>query len=207
MNALLRGTGRQSWVALRALVIFTVVLGVVYPLAITAIAQLGLPAQANGSTVVAEGKVVGSTLIGQSFTDKKGNPLPQWFQSRPSAAGAGYDATASGGSNLGPNNPDLLKAVKARKSAIEKLDGVSASGIPADAVTASGSGLDPHISPAYALVQVDAVARARHISATAVKQLVDSRIQARDLGYLGEPTINVLQLNLALSMMDPAGDK
>lgn len=207
MNALLRGTGRQSWVALRALVIFTVVLGVVYPLAITAIAQLGLPAQANGSTVVAEGKVVGSTLIGQSFTDNKGNPLPQWFQSRPSAAGAGYDATASGGSNLGPNNPDLLKAVKARKSAIEKLDGVSASGIPADAVTASGSGLDPHISPAYALVQVDAVARARHISATAVKQLVDSRIQARDLGYLGEPTINVLQLNLALSMMDPAGDK
>ncbi len=153
------------------------------------------------------GRVVGSSLIGQSFTDKKGNPLPQWFQSRPSAAGAGYDAGASSGSNLGPNNPDLLKAIQQRKAVIEKVDGVVASQIPADAVTASGSGLDPHISPAYALLQVDAVAKARGISTDSVKKLVESHTQSRDLGYLGEPTVNVLQLNLALAAMDPAGNK
>ncbi len=207
MNASLRGTGRQFWVAVRALLILTVVLGIVYPLVITGIGQLALPAQANGSTITSQGKVVGSSLIGQSFTDKKGNPLPQWFQSRPSAAGTGYDAGASSGSNWGPNNPDLLKAIKDRKSVIEKVDGVVASQIPADAVTASGSGLDPHISPAYALLQVDAVAKARGISADSVKKLVESHTQARDLGYLGEPTVNVLQLNLALAAMDPSGNK
>ena len=207
MNASLRGTGRQFWVAVRALLILTVVLGVVYPLVITGIGQLALPAQANGSTITSQGKVVGSSLIGQSFTDKKGNPLPQWFQSRPSAAGTGYDAGASSGSNWGPDNPDLLKAIKDRKSVIEKVDGVVASQIPADAVTASGSGLDPHISPAYALLQVDAVAKARGISADSVKKLVESHTQARDLGYLGEPTVNVLQLNLALAAMDPSGNK
>jgi K+-transporting ATPase ATPase C chain len=207
MNASLRGTGRQYWVALRALLIFTVVLGVVYPLVVTGIGQLVTPAQANGSTVSYQGKVVGSSLIGQSFTDKKGNPLPQWFQSRPSAAGNGYDGGASSGSNLGPNNPDLVKAIEGRKAVIEKVDGVAASQIPADALTASGSGLDPHISPAYAQLQVDAVARARGISADAVKKLVESHTQARDLGYLGEPTVNVLQLNIALATMDPAGNK
>jgi K+-transporting ATPase ATPase C chain len=207
MNASLRGTGRQYWVALRALLIFTVVLGVVYPLVVTGIGQLVTPAQANGSTVSYQGKVVGSSLIGQSFTDKKGNPLPQWFQSRPSAAGDGYDGGASSGSNLGPNNPDLVKAIEGRKSVIEKVDGVAASQIPADALTASGSGLDPHISPAYAQLQVDAVAKARGISPDAVKKLVESHTQARDLGYLGEPTVNVLQLNIALATMDPAGNK
>lgn len=207
MNASFRGTGRQLWVALRALLILTVALGIVYPLVITGIGQLALPAQANGSTITAQGKVVGSSLIGQSFTDKKGNPLPQWFQSRPSAAGNGYDAGASSGSNWGPNNPDLLKAIKQRKQTIEKVDGVSAGQIPADALTASGSGLDPHISPAYALLQVDAVAKARGISADSVRKLVDSRIQQRDLGYLGEPTVNVLQLNIALAAMDPSGNK
>jgi len=204
MNASTRGTGRQYWVALRALLIFTVVLGVAYPLAVTGIGQLTLPAQANGSTVTAQGKVVGSSLIGQSFTDKKGNPLPQWFQSRPSAAGDGYDGGASSGSNLGPNNPDLLKSIDGRAKVIEKVDGVSAGQIPPDALTASGSGLDPHISPAYALLQVDAVAKARGISADRVRALVEKHVQQRDLGYLGEPTINVLQLNIALEAMAPS---
>ncbi|KQR51380.1 potassium transporter KtrA [Leifsonia sp. Leaf336] len=207
MNASARGTGRQYWVALRALLIFTVALGIVYPLVITGIGLLALPAQANGSATTSQGKVVGSSLIGQSFTDKKGNPLPQWFQSRPSAAGTGYDAGASSGSNWGPNNPDLLKAIQQRKQTIEKVDGVSAGQIPADALTASGSGLDPHISPAYALLQVDAVAKARGISADSVRKLVDSHVQQRDLGYLGEPTVNVLQLNIALAAMDPSGNK
>ncbi|WP_345763182.1 K(+)-transporting ATPase subunit C [Diaminobutyricibacter sp. McL0608] len=207
MNASVRGTGRQFWVAVRALALFTVVLGVVYPLVITGIGQLAIPAQANGSAISYQGTVVGSSLIGQSFTDKKGDPLPQWFQSRPSAAGTGYDAGASSGSNWGPDNPDLLKAINQRKSLIEKTDGVVASQIPADAVTASGSGLDPHISPAYALLQVDAVAQARGISADSVKKLVESHTQQRDLGYLGEPTVNVLQLNLALAQLDPAGNE
>jgi len=204
MNASTRGTGRQYWVALRALLIFTVVLGVAYPLAVTGIGQLTLPAQANGSTVTAQGKVVGSSLIGQSFTDKKGNPLPKWFQSRPSAAGDGYDGGASSGSNLGPNNPDLLKSIDERAKVIEKVDGVSAGQIPPDALTASGSGLDPHISPAYALLQVDAVAKARGISADRVRALVEKHVQQRDLGYLGEPTVNVLQLNIALEAMAPS---
>lgn len=207
MNASTRGTGRQYGVALRALLILTVVVGVVYPLVITGIGQLALPAQANGSTVTSQGAVVGSSLIGQSFTDPNGNPLPQWFQSRPSAAGTGYDGGASSGSNLGPNNPDLLTAIQQRKRVIEKVDGVGAAQIPADAVTASGSGLDPHISLAYARLQVDAVAKARGISSASVQTLVEAHIQQRDLGYLGEPTVNVLQLNLALSAMDPSGDK
>ncbi|SEA51839.1 K(+)-transporting ATPase subunit C [Leifsonia sp. 21MFCrub1.1] len=207
MNASARGTGRQYWVGLRALLILTVVLGIAYPLVVTGIGQLAFPNQSNGSAVTSQGKVVGSALIGQSFTDKKGKSLPQWFQSRPSAAGDGYDGGASSGSNLGPNNPDLLKAVEERKQAIEKTDGVDAGRIPADALTASGSGLDPHISPAYAYLQVDAVARARGISADTVRSLVDAHVQQRDLGYLGEPTVNVLQLNIALAAMDPAGNK
>jgi K+-transporting ATPase ATPase C chain len=207
MNATARGTGRQYGVALRALLVFTAVLGIAYPLVVTGIGQLAFPSQANGSTATSHGKVVGSSLIGQSFTDKKGNALPQWFQSRPSAAGDGYDGGASSGSNLGPNNADLLKAVTERTKAIEKTDGVPADRIPADAVTASGSGLDPHISPAFALLQVDAVAKARGISPDRVRALVDSHIQQRDLGYLGEPTVNVLQLNIALAAMDPAGNE
>lgn len=207
MNASARGTGRQYWVGLRALLILTVVLGIAYPLVVTGIGQLAFPNQSNGSAVTSQGKVVGSALIGQSFTDKKGKALPQWFQSRPSAAGDGYDGGASSGSNLGPNNPDLLKAVEERKQAIEKTDGVDAGRIPADALTASGSGLDPHISPAYAYLQVDAVATARGISADTVRSLVDAHVQQRDLGYLGEPTVNVLQLNIALAAMDPAGNK
>jgi K+-transporting ATPase ATPase C chain len=192
---------RQYWVAVRAMLIFTAVLGIGYTAVITGIGQLVLPWQSNGSTVTADNQVVGSALIGQSFTDKKGNALPQWFQSRPSAAGTGYDASASSGSNYGPNNADLIKAITERKAAIAKLDGVSQASIPADAVTASASGLDPDISPAYALEQVNRVATARGLSETAVRNLVNAQIQAPDLGYLGQSTVNVLQLNLALAQV------
>ncbi len=207
MSSSQRGAARQYLVALRALLILTAVLGVGYPLVVTAIGQLVLPAQANGSAVTYQGKVVGSSLLGQSFTTAKGAPLAQWFQSRPSAAGTGYDATASSGSNLGPDNPALTKTIEQRKAVIEALDGVSASQIPADAVTASGSGLDPHISADYALLQVDAVARARGLSIATVHALVQSRIQGRDLGYLGNRTVNVLQLNIALAHLDPSGNR
>ena len=194
-------TMKQTWTALRALLIFTLVLGVGYPLLITGIGQLALPAQANGSLVSSDGAVVGSTLIGQSFTDADGNALPEWFQSRPSAAGAGYDGGASSGSNYGPENPDLISAIQSRRSAIESLESVSAQQIPADALTASASGLDPHISPAYALLQVPRVAQSRGIPQTQVRALVESAIQGRDLGYLGEPTVNVLELNIALAKL------
>ena len=196
-----RTTVRQYWVAIRAMLIFTVVLGVGYTAILTGIGQLVLPWQSNGSLVTVGGKVVGSALIGQSFTDKKGNALPEWFQSRPSAAGTGYDAAASGGSNYGPENADLIKAVKERKAAIAKLDGVSPSSIPADALTGSASGLDPHISPEYALEQVTRVAGARNLPESAVKSLVESKIQLPDLGYLGEPRVNVVDLNIALASL------
>ncbi|MGO4102618.1 potassium-transporting ATPase subunit KdpC [Leifsonia sp. YAF41] len=201
-----RGAVRQYWASLRALLVFTLVLGIGYPLVVTAIGQLAFNAQSNGSTVSSQGAVVGSSLIGQSFTDSEGNPLPQWFQSRPSAAGTGYDAGSSSGSNLGPNNPDLLKVILERKASISMLDRVSAGRIPADAVTASGSGLDPHISTDYAMLQVAAVAAARHLNPGIVAKLVASQTQARDLGFLGEPTINVLQLNIALAQLNPAGN-
>ena len=192
---------KQTWTALRALLIFTVVLGVGYPLLITGVGQLALPSQANGSLVRSDGAVVGSALIGQSFTDADGTALPEWFQSRPSAAGAGYDGGASSGSNYGPENPDLISAIENRRSAIESLESATASEIPANALTASASGLDPHISPAYALLQVPRVAEARGIPETQVRALVESFIQGRDLGYLGEPTVNVLQLNSALAKL------
>ena len=192
---------RQYWVAIRAMLIFTVLLGVGYAAILTGIGQLVLPWQANGSVVKVGDKVVGSALLGQSFTDKKGNALPEWFQSRPSAAGTGYDASASSGSNYGPENADLIKLVRERKAAIAKLDGVSPSSIPADALTASASGLDPHISPEYALEQVARIAGVRNLSESAVKSLVESKIQVPDLGYLGKPRVNVLDLNIALASL------
>ena len=193
---------RQTWTAVRALLIFTVVLGLGYPLLITGIGQLTLNNNANGQLVKVDGDVVGSAIIGQSFADADGAALPEWFQSRPSAAGAGYDGGASSGSNYGPENEDLIAAIKDRQAAISALDGVAISDIPADAVTASGSGLDPHISPAYALLQVPRVAEARGLDAQTVRDLVESMIQGRDLGYLGEPTVNVLLLNIALAELD-----
>ena len=197
-SVLTRGPARTWTVALGLLVIITA-LTIVYTLVVTVIGQLVLPAQANGSLVTSGGSTVGSALIGQSFTDAKGNALPQWFQSRPSAAGDGYDGGASSGSNLGPDNPDLLKAIEARKAAIRQDDGPGT--VPADAVTASGSGLDPHISEAYALLQVDRVAKARDLPATQVRGLVERSVQAPDLGYLGQPTVNVLQLDIALDAL------
>ncbi len=194
-----RTIARQYWVAIRAMIVFTVVLGIAYTAVITGVGQLVAPAQANGSVVKVDGKVVGSALIGQGFTDRKGNALPEWFQSRPSAAGDGYDATASSFSNYGPENADLIKAVEERKAAIAKEDGVPASSIPADALTTSASGLDPHISPAYALLQVDRIASVRKLPEAKVKALVESMIQNRDAGYLGEKTVNVLRLNIALA--------
>jgi K+-transporting ATPase ATPase C chain len=189
---------RIHWVAIRAMLLFTLVLGVGYTLAITGIGQLALPAQANGSVVRSGDDVVGSALIGQSFTDADGNPRPEWFQSRPSAAGDGYDGGASSGSNYGPENSDLISAIEERKVQVAEFNGVSEAEVPADAVTASASGLDPHISPEYALLQVARVAEARALEESEVRELVESKIQARDLGYLGEPSVNVLQLNLAL---------
>jgi len=175
---------RQTWTAIRALLVLTLVLGIGYPLLITAIGQVALPAQANGSLIYRDGAVVGSSLIGQSFT------TPEWFNSRPSAAGDGYDGGASSGSNYGPENDDLIAAIESR------------TGSTSDALTASGSGLDPHISPENALSQVATVAAARGLDATSIRELVESRIQGRDLGYLGEPRVNVLELNLALAELD-----
>ncbi|WP_457100212.1 potassium-transporting ATPase subunit KdpC [Microbacterium sp. P5_E9] len=196
-----RATLRQASVSIRAMLVFTVVLGIGYTLLITTIGQLALPWQANGSAVSVDDRQVGSSLIGQSWTDASGAPLPGYFQSRPSAAGAGYDGGASSGSNLGPENPDLIAAIEERKAGIAAFEGVDAADIPADAVTASASGLDPDISPAYALLQVDRVAEARGLDEAAVRTLVESRIQARDLGFLGEPRVNVLELNLALDAL------
>lgn len=193
---------RQAWTAVRALLILTVVVGVGYPLLILGVGQAAFPALANGSLIRVDGEVVGSALIGQSFTDADGAALPGWFQSRPSAAGAGYDGAASSGSNYGPENEDLIAAIRERQAAIAERDGVDIADIPADAVTASSSGLDPHISPEYALLQVPRVADERGLDETTVRALVESMIQGRDLGYLGEPTVNVLQLNIALAELD-----
>lgn len=194
-----RTATRHYWVALRAMLVFTAVLGVAYPLTVTVIGQLALPTQANGSLVRSGSATVGSTLIGQSFADQDGAPLPEWFQPRPSAAGTGYDAATSSGSNLGPENPDLIKAITERKKTIVRADAVTADQIPADALTASASGLDPHISPDYALLQVNRIAHKRGLTEADVRDLVKSKVQGRDLGYLGDPTVNVLELNLALA--------
>lgn len=189
----------QYWVAIRAMLALTVVLGVGYPLIVTGIGQATMSWQANGSAVTEGGETVGSALIGQSFTDADGKPLPQWFQSRPSAAGDGYDGGASSGSNLGPENTDLVASIEERRAAIASFEDVDPASIPADALTASASGLDPHISPAYALLQVPRVAAERGLDESEVRSLVERLTQGPDLGYLGESTVNVLQLNLAVA--------
>jgi K+-transporting ATPase ATPase C chain len=297
---------RLHWAALRTLLVLTVITGLAYPLFIWVIAQFpGLRDQAEGSILTANGKSVGSRLIGQSFTDSSGNALPQYFQSRPSAAGAGYDPTSSGGSNLGPESivdmpadpaqlaagksasdagfkPSLLTTVCTRSAAVGKLEGVDGSrpfctgggvgavlsvigprdargnvirptrvvsvnepcgstaapfltvyqgvrvecakygddysigqivpirgaapavpAVPADAVTASGSGLDPNISPAYAEIQVARVAKVRHVSPDQIRAVVAQNRSGRELGFFGEPCVNVLQLNLQLDHRYP----
>jgi K+-transporting ATPase ATPase C chain len=288
----LSNLARQHWAALRALLVLTVIVGLAYPVFIWLVAQIpGLSDKANGSIIEANGKPVGSSLIGQSFTDKDGNALPQYFQSRPSAAGNGYDPMATSASNLGPENivdnpdkPSLLTAVCTRSKAVGELDGVNGARpfctgggvgavlsvigprgttgnvvhptrvvnvnepcdttktpflntyqgvrvecakagedysigqivpirgaasadpkVPADAVTASGSGLDPHISIAYADLQVNRVAKARGVNPDQVKQAVADNTDGRSLGFMGEPSVNVLQLNIELDRKYPGG--
>jgi K+-transporting ATPase ATPase C chain len=198
----MRNSIRQYGVAIRAMLVLTVVLGIGYTAVITGIGQLVAPAQANGSMIEVDGETVGSSLIGQSFTDADGNALPEWFQSRPSAAGDGYDSAASSGSNYGPENEELLAAIEERTAAVAELNGVDAGDVPIDAVTASASGLDPHISVAYADLQVQRVAEVRGLTVEQVQQLVDNASQGRDLGYLGEETVNVLRLNIALAELE-----
>lgn len=196
---------RTASAGLRMLLVLTVVLGIGYPLLITAVAQIpGLKDRADGSVITRNGVAVGSSLLGQSFTDAKGNPLKPYFQSRPSAAGDGYDPTLSGASNYGPESPDLLKAVKERRAAVAALEGVPESAVPADAVTASGSGLDPDISPAYATLQEKRVAAQRNVTVAQVDALVKKHTTGRALGFMGEPVVNVLELNLALDEAYPA---
>jgi potassium-transporting ATPase KdpC subunit len=188
-------TLRQSWIAVRFLLVMTLVLGVGYPVAVYAVGRV-VPGTADGSFVTdPSGAVVGSSLIGQTFDG------PTWFHARPSAAGDGYDALSSSGSNLGASSADLVTAVTARKAAIAAEEGVDPITIPADAVTASASGLDPDISPEYAAIQVARVAKARNLDPARVQQLVDASTTGRTLVFMGEPRVNVLQLNLALESL------
>jgi len=197
---------RNHLTGLRILLLFTVLCGLAYPLAITGISQVAFSQQANGSLVKdAQGKTVGSSLIGQNFTitskdGKTTSPDPKLFQSRPSAAGAsGYDPTASGGTNKGTNDPGLAATYTQLKTDIATFDGVPQSQVPPDAITSSGSGLDPDISPQYAAIQIHRVAKARGLSVTQVQALVSTYTQSRILGFLGEPRVDVLNLNIALS--------
>jgi K+-transporting ATPase ATPase C chain len=177
-------------------------LGLVYPFAVYAIGQVAFPHWADGSFITQGGVTVGSSLIGQSFTDAKGDALPQYFQSRPSLAGAGYQATSSGASNLGPGDPRLLQAVAQRVAAYRSFNHLApGTPVPVDAVTASASGLDPEISVANADLQAPRVAAERHLALTRVLDLVRRYTEARPLGFLGETGVNVLELNLALDRL------
>jgi len=190
---------RQLITGLTMTLTMIVLVGLAYPLAMTGIAQGLMGHQANGSYVSQNGKVVGSSLIGQNFLLKNGAPDPRYFQPRPSAAGAGYDAMASGGSNLGPSSKELITDVARRVSAYRKLNGLSSTAsVPVDAVTASASGLDPDISVANATLQAPRVATARRLSVSVVLALVRAHTSNRPFGIFGEKTVNVLDLNLAL---------
>ena len=191
--------------ALRMLLAFTVLCGIVYPVVMWGVAQAAFKNQADGSPVSYNGKVVGSSLLCQEFVDAKGNPLPQYFQPRPSNASSttvkndyGCDPGFSGAANLGPSSSTLLTNVKQLQKQIAAFDHVSVAQIPPDAVTSSGSGLDPDISPQYAAIQVDRVAAARHLPVATVQSLVSKYTQGRNIGFLGEPRVDVLNLNLAL---------
>ncbi len=202
---------RQHIAALRLLLIFTVITGIIYPVFMWGVAQGAFNHQANGSMVSFHGRVVGSSLLCQEFVYANGNPMPQYFQPRPSDAipspapkdDYGCDPSYSSASNLGPNNPALVTLIKQRQQQIAKFDHVSIAQIPADAVTASGSGLDPDISPANAAIQVDRVAAARHVSPAAIRALVTQYTQGRVIGFLGEPRVDVLNLNIALDQKYP----
>ena len=182
---------RQSLAGLRVLLLLTAVLGLAYPGAVW-LAGRAVPERAAGQLLEHDGRVVGSRLLGQAAEG------PQWFQPRPSAAGDGYDGAASSASHLGPQSADLLALVEQRRAQVAARDGVAPQDVPADALTASASGLDPDVSPAYARQQVARVAAARGLEEREVAALVQERVTGRDLGFLGEPRVNVLELNLAL---------
>jgi potassium-transporting ATPase KdpC subunit len=215
---------RHHLAGLRMLLIFTAICGIIYPLAMYGLAQWLFPTQANGSLVSYHGRTVGSSLLCQEFVTAKGQPLPQYFQPRPSFAIVGWglkevngkeevtgigpnnygcNPLYSSASNLGNNNPAQIRLVRQRQEQISKFDQIAISKIPSDAVTASGSGLDPDITPANAAIQVDRVAAARHISPAQVEALVKKYTTGRTLGFLGAPTVNVLLLNIALDEQYP----
>jgi len=191
----------RIWVACKMTIALTLLTGVVYPVAMVGLAHLLFPDQAEGSLIVRDGQVVGSALIGQNFASSR------YFHPRPSAAGdKGYDAANSSGSNLGPTNKTLIETVRSRASTLREHEpGINHGEIPVDMVTASGSGLDPEITPAAAEIQVQRVAKARGLSEDAVRSLIATRIRGRTLGVLGEPGVNVLELNLALDALDTSG--
>ncbi|WP_406070950.1 potassium-transporting ATPase subunit C [Streptomyces sp. NBC_01020] len=218
MNNSVSGTGRLLWAGLRALLVFTVVCGVIYPLAVTGVAQAVMGHQANGSEIKSGGKVVGSSLIGQRYTLplKKGQQTPapdlRWFQPRPSnglgtnSVNTQYKLLVSGATNRSGDNAELIKWVKDAKSAVIKDNStagyrVRPSDVPADAVTSSGSGLDPDISPQYAKLQVHRIAARNHLTVARVDRLVADHTTGRTLGFVGEPRVNVLELNVALKQL------
>ena len=188
---------KQLWIALKVTVVLTLITGLGYPLLVTGVAKVLFPRQAAGSLLQRNGQTVGSDLIGQKFT------RAEYFHGRPSAAGDGYDGLASGGSNLGPTNQKLADRVKADVAKFREENPAYTGPVPPDMVTASGSGLDPHVSPDAAGAQVARVAAARHMTAEAVRALVEANTEGPQLGLLGDPRVNVLKLNLALDQAAP----
>ncbi|MBB4895823.1 K+-transporting ATPase ATPase C chain [Streptomyces olivoverticillatus] len=209
MNNSVRSTARLVVAGLRALIALTLVCGVIYPLVVTGIAQAAFHDKANGSEIKADGKSVGSERLGQTYVldkkDKDGNPLPdpKFFQPRPSAAGPNtentqYHLLVSGASNLAADSKVLLTGVQQRRADVAAFNGVSPAAVPVDALTASASGVDPDISPEYARLQADRVAKANHLDAEKVRKLVEDHVDGRILGFMGEERVNVLKLNIAL---------
>ncbi|MCF3105109.1 potassium-transporting ATPase subunit KdpC [Streptomyces roseoverticillatus] len=218
MNISVRSTARLLGAGLRALLVLTVVCGVIYPLVVTGIAQAAFHDKANGSEVKVDGKSVGSERLGQSYTldkkDKDGNPLPdpKYFQPRPSAAGPNaentrYKLIVSGASNLAADSKTLLDAVKQRRADVAAFNHADPSAVPVDALTSSASGLDPDVSPAYARLQAKRVAEANGLPAAKVEKLVEDHVDGRILGFMGEERVNVLKLNIALRDLAGGGGK
>ena len=190
--------GEHVRVAVVSVISLTLVTGCIFPLALFVVGRLLYPGQAAGSLLTRNGVVIGSGLIGQNFV------RPEYFHPRPSAAGTGYDATSSGGTNLGPSNPKLIDGIRQLAEDYRRSNGLPEDAdVPIDAVTRSGSGLDPHISPRNAALQVPRVARARHVSEDVVRRLLDDHTEGRQLGFMGQPRVSVLELNLALDLVAP----